>query len=653
MLVTDPEIKGDFEKGLELAQSDIPCLFITGKAGTGKSTLLKYFAKETDKQVVVLAFTGIAALNVGGVTIHSFFKFPLRPISEADIRKSQDRQMFQLIDTLIIDEISMVRADLLDGIDSFMRKNGRDPRKPFGGAQTIFFGDMYQLEPVVTDDEEPFFAYHYRSPWFFDAKVFDKIDLYEHELKTVYRQKDREFINLLDRIRTNTYSHGDLKKINGRYDPGFSPEIGTSWITLTSTNRTANRINRRKLAQLSTKEYTYEGFIEGDFPKNRLPTSTDLKLKEGAQVMFVKNDFKKRWVNGTIGKVHSLDDESIKVEIVDNNKKYVYSVGQETWEIKRYKVNHETKSIDTEIVGSFTQYPLKLAWAVTIHKSQGLTFDKVVINLGSGAFSHGQAYVALSRCKTLDGIVLSTKIHPSDVIVDQRVKEYYKNKEEEKQSIPTIEELVEKQKKKKVRIKRYSNDSKSIFSEEAEKERDMKSKDIDNVHPRIIKPFGKWLENEWTRRILVTIGLTLLFVVSFLSGRRSILLSNYPSEESKVIITQIVYISTTPVNREESETALGFTPTNTHVPPPTEVPYLKGCVNTSVLNVRSGPSTEFAVLGSITDGECFNFTYRNEQNTWVQFKSGWVSIKYIDTNEDLIESLPISTPKAPVLAPTP
>jgi len=419
------DLSGDFKKGYDLANSSEPCIFITGKAGTGKSTLLKYFVQNTSKKTVVLAYTGVAAVNIGGETIHSFFKFPPRPIISDDIREYPEREIYKMLDTIVIDETSMVRADLLDGIDRFMRCNGRDSSKPFGGAQIIFFGDLYQLSPIVSGtEEEQYFASYYRSPWFFSAQVFKDIELCILELKKVYRQKDANFINLLDAIRINRISTSWLNLLNQRCSPSFTPQDADSWITLTSTNRLASSINMGRLSRLPQREFTYVGTIEGSFPYKRLPTDTVLKFKVDAQVMFVKNDMRRRWVNGTIGRIHALDEKSIKVEIMGDEQSYIYSVVPVTWEILKYSIDHGSRSIKTDAIGSFTQYPLRLAWAITIHKSQGLTLDKVIIDLGSGAFAHGQTYVALSRCRSFDGIVLRKRIRRSDIILDGIVNEY-------------------------------------------------------------------------------------------------------------------------------------------------------------------------------------------------------------------------------------
>lgn len=299
----------DFERAYDLMENSNRFVFITGKAGTGKSTLLKYFVQNTCKKVVLLAPTGVAALNIGGVTIHSFFKFPPRPITDADIRSYPELEIYKIIETIVIDEISMVRADLLDAIDKFMRLNGKYPLKPFGGAQVIFFGDLYQLSPIVANEEEArLFGTYYESPWFFDSKIIQQIDMEIIELSKVYRQKDESFINILDAIRTNNFDNSTLAIINEQYTTHIRDD---DVITLTCTNGRAKGINFRKLSQLPLPEYEYLGTIEGEFPIKTLPTDIELRLRKDAKVMFIKNDLHKRWVNGTIGKISNLDDKSV------------------------------------------------------------------------------------------------------------------------------------------------------------------------------------------------------------------------------------------------------------------------------------------------------------------------------------------------------
>ncbi len=421
------DINSDFADALSLMENTNTHLFLTGRAGTGKSTLLNYFRSTTSKNVVVVAPTGIAALNVGGQTIHSFFRFPLGTLSAERIKVMKNKKLYQAIDTIVVDEVSMVRADIIDGIDRFMRLNGRDKHQPFGGAQMIFIGDLFQLPPVVQQSEDvQLFDPAYDSPYFFSAAVFKKAPLKTLHLKTIYRQKDAAFIRVLNAIRINYATPDDLEKLNTRVEPDFVPSDDDFYITLTTTNEIANRINEQKLAQLKSKSYQFAGDIEGEFDRKNLPADEILSLKKGAQVMFVKNDVSRRWVNGTIGKVKDIGAHFVKVEIENEDERKMVTVERVDWEILKYDFDATEKKIFSEPVGSFTQFPLKLAWAITIHKSQGKTFEKVIIDLGRGAFAHGQLYVALSRCRTLEGIVLRREINKRDVIVDGRIIEFVK-----------------------------------------------------------------------------------------------------------------------------------------------------------------------------------------------------------------------------------
>lgn len=418
------KITSDFRLAVDAMENTKDCIFITGEAGTGKSTLLKHFVATTKKKIVVLAPTGIAAMNVEGQTIHSFFKFPPRPITADDIKVSPIGELCKVLDTIIVDEISMVRADLLDGIDKFLRLNGRDFTKPFGATQMIFFGDLFQLPPIVsTYTEGQYFGQYYKSPYFFDAQVFNETPINVIKLKHVYRQRDQKFVEILNRIRTDRYSEADLLSVNQRYDSKFESSNGDGYITLTATNKLADGKNRRELAKLPTEEHSFVGTVEGNFDPKSYPTELVLRLKVGAQVMFVKNDTERRWVNGTVGFVKELSDNKICIQIPTppGQPPLIHEVRRVTWEVISYKLNHRNRSIDSNVVGSFTQFPLRLAWAITIHKGQGKTFEKVVIDLGSGAFAHGQAYVALSRCISLDNLVLKQRLRKQDIIVDQKV----------------------------------------------------------------------------------------------------------------------------------------------------------------------------------------------------------------------------------------
>ena len=421
------ELNADFQYALDLLERSETSMFITGRAGTGKSTLLQLFRNTTKKKTVVLAPTGIAALNVQGQTIHSFFGFPPKPLQRADIKKRRNRSLYKKIDILIIDEISMVRADMMDNIDYFLRINRENPN-PFGGVQLVFFGDLFQLPPVVsTDVERNLFQLYYDSPYFFSAKVFESDFVLEKmELRKVYRQEARHFIRLLDAVRSNQMDYDDLEDLNERHAPEHIEE--GHYITLSTRNAIVDQINEKELRKIPSEEFTFIASVTGNFKPNVFPTESALKLKLGAQVMFVKNDPKKQFVNGTIGEVVQLDNHSIKVEVSENGKHKIIEVEKVEWEILKYKSESTTdQKIDTEVMGTFKQYPLRLAWAITIHKSQGKTFEKVIIDLGRGAFEHGQTYVALSRCRTLDGIILKQAIRPNDIMIDDRIVEYYES----------------------------------------------------------------------------------------------------------------------------------------------------------------------------------------------------------------------------------
>lgn len=419
------ELSEDFKYALDLIEKTDASIFITGRAGTGKSTLLNLFRSTTRKKVVVLAPTGVAALNVGGQTIHSFFRFPAKPIERREIKKLRYPKLYKNLEVLVIDEISMVRADMMDNIDHFLRLN-RDNQKPFGGLQVVFFGDMFQLPPVVsTPEEQQFIAFHYPSPYFFSAEVFQKTRLEFLELRKIYRQSERYFIRLLEVVRTGELDEDDLSDLNERYIPDFQSE--DFYITLSARNQTVDKINQRELARILLPEETYLATIKGDFDPRLYPTEAALKLKLNAQVMFVRNDPDRKFVNGTIGKLVKLEAESVTVMVEQNDKREYIEVGAVNWEILRYKLNDtDSNKIETEVVGTFNQIPLKLAWAITIHKSQGKTFDKVIIDLDKGAFEFGQTYVALSRCRTLTGIVLKQRLRMNDILTDERILDFYK-----------------------------------------------------------------------------------------------------------------------------------------------------------------------------------------------------------------------------------
>ncbi len=411
-----------FQRALDIMEKTQRQIFVTGKAGTGKSTLLKYFREHTSKKVAVLAPTGVAAINVQGETIHSFFGF--KPgVTLEKVKKTRDKkelEMYQKIDTIIIDEVSMVRADLMDCVDKFLRFNRSQHNLPFGGVQMIFIGDLYQLPPVVTGEEKELFKTYYPSPYFFDSHVFESLKIDFIELEKIYRQKDETFIKLLNRIRNNSAGEEELKLLNERYQPDYEPRDDYS-VFLTTTNAMAAEINEGQLNRLEGKAHRFHGEISGDFDSKSLPTELDLFLKMGAQVMLLNNESHGRWVNGTIGKILDFKNDQITVELASGG---IVKVTPFQWEIFHFYLDAGTDQLRTEPVGNFTQYPLKLAWAITIHKSQGKTFDKVIIDIGKGTFAHGQMYVALSRCRSLEGIVLKKKIQKPHIFMDYRVVKF-------------------------------------------------------------------------------------------------------------------------------------------------------------------------------------------------------------------------------------
>lgn len=411
--------------------------FLTGKAGTGKSTFLRRSVSQINKAFAVTAPTGIAAMNVGGMTLHALFRLPTRPLMPDDKGivkfhpESVRYAVLRKMQTLIIDEVSMIRADVMDAIDYSLRKNLGNPL-PFGGKQVLLIGDLYQLGPVVasTNNEKELLERFYDSPYFFDARVFRRMaeqgfQLPAIELQHVYRQQDMRFIDLLDRIRQGTAEWDDINELNLRYVGNRSPlESEHFQITLCVSNQLADQINAQMLSRLSGQAFEYPASISGDFDQKIYPTDHPLTLKVGAQVMFIRNDPEGRWVNGTLGEVYELTPEQILV-VTEGGE--VHEVSRVTWENIRYTYDKEKDCIAAEVLGSFTQYPLRLAWAITIHKSQGLTFDNVNINLGTGAFAPGQLYVALSRCRTLEGITLSRRIRMQDIIVSPDVQRFAKN----------------------------------------------------------------------------------------------------------------------------------------------------------------------------------------------------------------------------------
>lgn len=411
-------------------------VFLTGKAGTGKTTFLHRIKRETHKRMAVVAPTGVAAINAGGMTIHSFFQMPFGPYVPGMQQQDPSRQrkfttqkirLIKSLDLLVIDEISMVRADLLDGIDEALRRY-RHPYKPFGGIQLLMIGDLHQLPPVVKNEEWDLLRVHYKTPYFFSSLALQKTEPVVVELKHIYRQSDGHFIELLNKVRNNLMDENVFQALNSRYNPGFQPDEKDAYITLTTHNASAHQINAEKLAALKGKSFTFKATISGDFPSHAYPTDEVLELKKGAQVMFVKNDpsWEKLYYNGKIGQIKLIDDEEIVVKCPDGEE---IAVPRAQWDNIKYSLDEQTKEVSEETMGSFIQYPLRLAWAITIHKSQGLTFEKVVLD-AEAAFAHGQVYVALSRCKSFEGLVLSSKIKSSSVRTDSKVKEYSKEAEE-------------------------------------------------------------------------------------------------------------------------------------------------------------------------------------------------------------------------------
>ena len=409
-----PELSDEQRAVFDLIENTRDHLFVTGRAGTGKSTLLNHLSWHSEKQMVICAPTGVAALNVGGQTIHSLFKLPIGVVADRELdQDSSLRKILGAVELVVIDEVSMVNADLLDAVDRSLRQ-ARSRREPFGGAQVVLFGDPFQLAPVPGDpDERAYFADHYRSIWFFDAKVWQETSLRVVELREVHRQSDAEFKAMLTAVRHGRVTAeiaGQLNEAGARPVPEETP------ITLATRNDSVNRINARALAALPGSVKAAEAEVSGEFGGRSFPADERLELKKGAHVMFLRNDPDGRWVNGTIGTVRRIGN-TVKVE-VDGE---VHDVFPATWERHRYTYSSATKALSREVVAEFTQFPLRLAWAVTIHKSQGKTYDAAVVDLGSRVFSAGQTYVALSRLTSLEGLYLTRPLRPKDIIVDPDV----------------------------------------------------------------------------------------------------------------------------------------------------------------------------------------------------------------------------------------
>ncbi len=427
----------EWQQALQIIQYTRRSLFLTGKAGTGKSTFLRYVAAHTKKKHVILAPTGIAAINAGGQTLHSFFKLPFHPLLPNDsrynarnIRKTLKYsgvtlKLLRETELIIIDEISMVRADIIDFIDRVLRIYCRNMREPFGGKQLLLVGDIFQLEPVVKEEEWRLMQPFYPSAYFFDAKVWQQMQLVSIELRKVYRQSDAHFIAILDRIRQNNATDEDLAAINSRVDRQQETRQQSAFpITLATRRDTVDWINEQQLANLDGSVTMFKGTIQGEFPLTSLPAPMELEVKPGAQVIFTKNDKEKRWVNGTIGIVTGIDQEEGIIGVVDEDG-HEYDVGCELWENMRYTFNEKEQKIEEELLGTFKQFPLRLAWAITVHKSQGLTFRQVKIDFsGGGAFAGGQTYVALSRCMSLQGLTLEEPLRRSDIFVRPEVVQF-------------------------------------------------------------------------------------------------------------------------------------------------------------------------------------------------------------------------------------
>lgn len=429
MQKADMTERGNFELDVArfIVEKTDMSLFLTGKAGTGKTTFLREVVRYTKKKCIVLAPTGIAAVNAGAMTIHSFFQFGLGPFVQGVIEPKSDfrinkskLELIRHLQLLIIDEVSMVRADLMDHIDVELRRIRRNS-KPFGGVQLLMIGDLQQLPPIAHGGEDELLRQYYKTLYFFSSSALKSMKYSCIELKNVYRQTDRHFIDILNHVRNCTLTSQDISDLNARYIPVFSPKPEDGYIRLMTHNKQVDYVNETELEKLDSKPYTFVAAVTGTFPEESYPTADSLTLKKGAQVMFIKNDPERRFINGTLGEVKSIDKNSIAVRLAESGM--VIDVEPMEWQNIRYQFDEESKEISSKQIGRFKQYPLKSAWAITVHKSQGLTFDKALIDVHA-AFSPGQAYVALSRCRTLDGLVLSSPVSASVFMRDNAVDAY-------------------------------------------------------------------------------------------------------------------------------------------------------------------------------------------------------------------------------------
>lgn len=424
------ETNKETELARQLIENTGVNVFLTGRAGTGKTTFLKQLCASSNKRMVVLAPTGIAAINAGGMTIHSFFQLPFSPYVPGTVIQSlgrrydrfakEKRRLIRTLDMIVIDEISMVRADLLDAVDASLRRH-RNPRLPFGGVQLLLIGDLGQLAPVVKPDEWELLSPHYDTPYFFSSLALKEAGYQMVELTHVYRQRDRHFLELLNRVRSNTADTGTLVELNRRYIPDFEPDDAEGYVRLTTHNDRARAINRERLDALITPEVTYDAIVKGDFPESSFPADEYLTLKEGARVMFLRNDSTVGYFNGMLGRIVSLNDNNI--EVMPDGGTETLTVEPVVWENTKYSLDRKSGNIVENVIGTFAQYPLRTAWAITIHKSQGLTFERAIIN-ASSSFAHGQTYVALSRCRTLEGLVLDAPLTARAIISDVNVVNY-------------------------------------------------------------------------------------------------------------------------------------------------------------------------------------------------------------------------------------